>query len=504
MKTHSVEPVIPGILDASVHHTDPAILSNPEVEPAAATALEVTLPPRRGLHLSTEQALEVTLPLRRDLRRSTERYDCSMGEPVEVTKPPEFEASPGTADKRSFRSRRLTKEADDDDETKSPPKTAARVEPDQGGSHRGGSILSRTLSALHVTSSGTKLPANRLAEPRMLCAVEFDDLSDAEVAHGPDWNLANGLDSSNVAMLSCHGAEPARRPGTTMSNKINQDCACAGIGGQSDSALFCVYDGHGKFGREVSQFAMARMYEHLARKNAELLRRRPMSALATSFAEVEEELRMSSHVDSSESGACACVAYLHNRMLWVAGAGDTRTVLGTCCDGVLAAVALSTDHKASVPSEVARIQAAGGYIKAASSSTGPARVYMDAQMTEGRPGLTPSRSLGDSDAIACGIVATPEIIRHELSANDRFLIMASDGVWEFISSSEAVEIVDAFYTHGKPVAEACSHLIATAARAWLEVEGDYRDDITACIVWLQPVADGLQKAAEDEEGGMGA
>jgi len=495
LKTHSVEPVIPGILDASVYHTDPAILSNPEVEPAAATALEVTLPPRRELHLSTQtDTLEL---LRRDLRRSTERYDCSMGGP------PEFEASPGTADKRSFRSRRLTKEADDDDETKSPPKTAARVE-EHKPDHKGGSILSRTLSALHVTSSGTKLPANRLPEHGMLCAVEFDDLSDTEVAHGLDWNLAHGLDSSNVAMLSCHGAEPARRPGAAMSNKINQDCACAGIGGQSDSALFCVYDGHGKFGREVSQFAMTQMYEHLARTNAELLRRRPMSALATSFAEVEEELRTSPHVDSSESGACACVAYLHNRMLWVAGAGDTRTVLGTCCDGVLAAVALSTDHKASVPSEVARIQAAGGYIKAASSSTGPARVYMDAQMTEGRPGLTPSRSLGDSDAIACGIVATPEIIRHELSANDRFLIMASDGVWEFISSSEAVEIVDAFYTHGKPVAEACSHLIATAARAWLEVEGDYRDDITACIVWLQPVADGLQKAAEDEEGGMGA
>jgi hypothetical protein len=58
-----------------------------------------------------------------------------------------------------------------------------------------------------------------------------------------------------------------------------------------------------------------------------------------------------------------------------------------------------------------------------------------------------------------------------------------------------VQIVDAFLAKGKGVTDACHHLIAKAAEAWFEVEGAYRDDITASIIWLQPVADALEKAA---------
>ena len=45
------------------------------------------------------------------------------------------------------------------------------------------------------------------------------------------------------------------------------------------------------------------------------------------------------------------------------------------------------------------------------------------------------------------------------------------------------------------VGEACRQLIAKAAVAWKEEEGDYRDDITVCIVLLQPVNDALEAAA---------
>ena len=64
------------------------------------------------------------------------------------------------------------------------------------------------------------------------------------------------------------------------------------------------------------------------------------------------------------------------------------------------------------------------------------------------------------------------------------MILASDGVWEFIYSQEAVDIVSASLREGKNVTEACQDLINQASQRWVEEEGDYRDDITAVVIRL--------------------
>lgn len=40
------------------------------------------------------------------------------------------------------------------------------------------------------------------------------------------------------------------------------------------------------------------------------------------------------------------------------------------------------------------------------------------------------------------LTAEPAILVHELQPHDRFLIFASDGLWEHLSNQEAVEIVN--------------------------------------------------------------
>jgi len=87
-----------------------------------------------------------------------------------------------------------------------------------------------------------------------------------------------------------------------------------------------------------------------------------------------------------------------------------------------------------------------------------------------------------------------QVVTHRVQPQDRFLILATDGVWEFIGSNEAVEMVEACFTQSRSVSEAAHHLVAKAAEAWNEVEGDYRDDITACIVKLHPTMEALEKA----------
>ena len=56
------------------------------------------------------------------------------------------------------------------------------------------------------------------------------------------------------------------------------------------------------------------------------------------------------------------------------------------------------------------------------------------------PGTAFTRSIGDSLAETLGVIATPEIREHEITADDHVLIIASDGVFEFITNTDCVRI----------------------------------------------------------------
>merc|ERR1719159_2287299 len=100
------------------------------------------------------------------------------------------------------------------------------------------------------------------------------------------------------------------------------------------------------------------------------------------------------------------------------------------------AQALTEDHKPNLPNEKARIEKAGG------------RVVFDGYFNhrvftkDGRGGLNMSRALGDCIAHKAGVTAAPETVRVPINeGEDLFVLVCSDGVWEFIESQEAVEMV---------------------------------------------------------------
>eukprot|EP00322_Chrysochromulina_rotalis_P011983 CAMPEP_0115874366 /NCGR_PEP_ID=MMETSP0287-20121206/24502_1 /TAXON_ID=412157 /ORGANISM="Chrysochromulina rotalis, Strain UIO044" /LENGTH=232 /DNA_ID=CAMNT_0003329511 /DNA_START=1 /DNA_END=695 /DNA_ORIENTATION=+ len=173
----------------------------------------------------------------------------------------------------------------------------------------------------------------------------------------------------------------------------------------------------------------------------------------------------------------------------MAHVGDCRAVLGTLdAQGTLHHVDLTTDHRPTDDGERARILATGAWIRPMQEEPyfRPARVYRSEARPRLGPGLTMGRSLGDLDADEVGIIATPEVSFRAIStACDRFLVLASDGLWEFLSSESVVEIVGGFLERGEPAIQAARFLIATAAFAWKAEEGDYRDDITAVVVYLE-------------------
>jgi len=51
-----------------------------------------------------------------------------------------------------------------------------------------------------------------------------------------------------------------------------------------------------------------------------------------------------------------------------------------------------------------------------------------------------TRSFGHRVAASVGVIAEPEIIEYKFHEDDKFMIIASDGVWEFIQSHEVIFI----------------------------------------------------------------
>ncbi|KAK3180566.1 hypothetical protein Dsin_032512 [Dipteronia sinensis] len=121
-------------------------------------------------------------------------------------------------------------------------------------------------------------------------------------------------------------------------------------------------------------------------------------------------------------GSTAVVAVLTAHHIIVANCGDSRAVL--CRGG--RAVPLSHDHKPDRPDELQRIQAAGGRV-----------INLDGPRVEGI--LAMSRAIGDR-YLKPVVTAEPEISFTERDPEDECLIIASDGLWDVISSELACEM----------------------------------------------------------------
>jgi protein phosphatase 2C family protein 2/3 len=132
------------------------------------------------------------------------------------------------------------------------------------------------------------------------------------------------------------------------------------------------------------------------------------------------------------SGTTCVAIYISGLNYWVSNVGDSRAILGRFEKDRIVAVDLSIDQKPSVASERQRIISSGGFVGDSEEIGLSSRVYLNAELTQ--VGLAVSRSIGDHVVKNVGVTAEPEVIQYVLDDADRFFILASDGVWEFLSS----------------------------------------------------------------------
>ncbi|XP_071541542.1 pyruvate dehydrogenase [acetyl-transferring]-phosphatase 1, mitochondrial [Panulirus ornatus] len=159
------------------------------------------------------------------------------------------------------------------------------------------------------------------------------------------------------------------------------------------------------------------------------------------------------------SGAVACVAHVDGPHLHIAHAGDCGAVLGMQrqeAGGGWQALRLTNDHSWENPSEVERVLSEHPHSEAD-------HVVRDQRLLGM---LMPFRAFGDfrfkwdrntqikiiqcyagSDIIIPHcltppyLTALPEVTYHRLRPHDRFLLIASDGLWECMSAIDSVTLV---------------------------------------------------------------
>ncbi|KAF4323472.1 hypothetical protein BBO99_00001365 [Phytophthora kernoviae] len=324
-----------------------------------------------------------------------------------------------------------------------------------------------------------KLPAAQAGGDHSLATIDDVDSS------------ANVLANENSAIMAFAGLS---KKGYAPYNprKKNQDSMVIKYDQNTQSLLLCVFDGHGEAGDGVSgairdQFA-TELFAHAKfartgdiQSDIETLR----TAITDTLQSVEQTVLRDPSIDTEFSGTTAVVSVIRDNLVVVGNVGDSRITRGFVKQlspsgpDAVDCKELSIDHKPDRPDEKARIVASGGRVFAVEYDDGidgPPRVWLGHMDV---PGLAMSRSLGDAVAHTAGVLSEPEFTSHWLDANDRCLIVATDGLWEFMSNEECMEI--AMGQQDPKVA--VDLLIMEANRRWMKEE-QVIDDTTIIVAYV--------------------
>jgi protein phosphatase 2C family protein 2/3 len=234
-------------------------------------------------------------------------------------------------------------------------------------------------------------------------------------------------------------------------------------------AFFGVYDGHG--GDKVAIYTGEHLHEIVAKQEA-FKEGDLKKALQDGFLATDRAILSDPKYEEEVSGCTASVGILSKDKIYVANSGDSRTVLGVKGR----AKPLSFDHKPQNEAEKARIQAAGGFV--------------DFGRVNGNLAL--SRAIGDFEFKKSAdlppeqqiVTAFPDVEIHEINADDEFLVVACDGIWDVQSSQAVIEFVRRGIVAKQDLASICENMMDNCLASNSDTGGVGCDNMTITIIGL--------------------
>ena len=180
-----------------------------------------------------------------------------------------------------------------------------------------------------------------------------------------------------------------------------------------------IFDGHG--GHLVAEYLRFHLKDYVKKHLAQ--GKRPVRALKDAFEDAHESLPIET---SYMTGAAVVVILRKDQELWIANAGDSRAIMSSS----RRPVALSNDHKPHREDEHERIRQLGGRVTFNVN---------DVPRVQGNLAL--SRSIGDK-YLDPYVICNPEIKHVQINQNNKYVILATDGLWDALNNNEVVSIAD--------------------------------------------------------------
>lgn len=190
-----------------------------------------------------------------------------------------------------------------------------------------------------------------------------------------------------------------------------------------DINFFSIYDGHG--GNKVAKFLKNNLSQYFLRKNIQY----PLSEnyINKVFNHLQKKLAID-HKDFAYASGSTCLVLINfvinkKSYIYIFNSGDCRAVI--CNDNL--PIPLTKDHKPEWPDEKNRITKLGG------------EIYFDGSDYRIKD-LSVSRAFGDIDASPY-VTHLPDIFKHKITYNDKFIVMACDGLWDVLQNSQVINFI---------------------------------------------------------------
>jgi len=283
--------------------------------------------------------------------------------------------------------------------------------------------------------------------------------------------------------------------------KTNQDTlvSITNINKIKDFNIFGVLDGHGVDGHHVSNYASEFIPSQII-NNPEIkelsdpeliyqkLKENNCQIITEAFLSCDEQLK-NAEFDAFGSGS-TCILIIHiGQHILCANVGDSRALVAYDDNkedqelNYLEQAQLSIDYKPDLEEEKNRILLSGGVVEQMQNQfgegVGPYRVWVKG---EDYPGLAMSRSIGDLKGKTIGVISEPGILEYDVNETTKFVVIASDGVWEFLRNETVLEIGKEFYINNDTSA-LCHKIVDTSVSVWQEKDVVV-DDITVVVMFF--------------------
>ncbi|GAB4847588.1 hypothetical protein Ancab_026650 [Ancistrocladus abbreviatus] len=272
-----------------------------------------------------------------------------------------------------------------------------------------------------------------------------------------------------------------------------------------------IYDGHG--GPETSRFINDNLFQHLKRFSAEhqamsveVIKKAFQATEDGFFSLVAKQWPVKPQI--AAVGSCCLVGVICSGTLYIANCGDSRAVLGRAvkATGEVLAVQLSAEHNVGIESvrqEMHSMHPDDSQIVVLKHNVWRVKGLIQVSRTIGDVYLKKAeynreplfvkfrlREPFKRPILSC----EPSVSAHELQPQDKFLIFASDGLWEHLSNQEAVDIVQSNPRNGSARRLVKAALQEAAKKREMRysdlkkidrgVRRHFHDDITVIVVFL--------------------